>query len=209
MLKVADQTTNQCFFYKKNWTCLIFFVSRLEAYLLSQTNRSDRPNMSNSTNLSVTSRWLQYNEETTNISLPTKQICHTDQLFSLSSTSRPFYASRWRDLSACRIHTLCSDIFINPINVIDYFCYNSRHLIPIWHQICSGDYFAAFLPFQRTKSQIFHYFSMPVANKNSFKSLKMILKTIASAIQYLDISFQDYFAFKIITDQTTHAIAPG
>ena len=56
--------------------------------------------MSLSTNLSETSQWLQYNGKINNISRPTLQICHTDQLFFLSPTSRPFYASRRWDWSA-------------------------------------------------------------------------------------------------------------
>ena len=73
--KVADQTTNRCCFF---YLCLIFFVGRLEAYLVGKTNRSDRPNMSLLTNLSVTSQWLEYNGKN-NISRPTLQIYHTDQ----------------------------------------------------------------------------------------------------------------------------------
>ena len=75
-------------------------VGRLEAYLVGHTNCSDRPNMSISTNLSVTSQWPQYNGQINNISWPTLQICPTDQFFFQSSTSRPFYAPRWRDWSA-------------------------------------------------------------------------------------------------------------
>ena len=105
--KVADQTTNRCFFLPKNWTCLIFFVGLfIEAYMVSQTNYSDRPNMSISTNLSVTCRWPQYNEKTNNICRPTKQISHTDQISFLCSTSRPFYASHRRDSSVCGIPAL-------------------------------------------------------------------------------------------------------
>ena len=101
--KVADQSTNRWVFLPKNLTCLIFFVGRLEAYLVGQTNCSDRPNMPISTNLSVTGRWLQYNGKINNIGRPTKQISSTDQIFFQSPTSRPFYTSRRRDSSACGI----------------------------------------------------------------------------------------------------------
>ena len=67
---------------------------------------SDRTNMPISTNLSVTGRWPQYNGKISNIGQPTLQICCTDQIFFQSSTSRPFYASRRRDSSACGIPTL-------------------------------------------------------------------------------------------------------
>ena len=97
--KVADQTTNRCGFWPKNWTGLIFFVGRLEAYLVVQTNRSGRPNMSLSIGLSVNGRWTQYNGQTKDIWLPTNQIFHTDQIFFQSTTSRPFCASRRRDWS--------------------------------------------------------------------------------------------------------------
>ena len=56
-------------------------VGRLEAYLVGQINRSDRPNMSISTNLSVTGRWLQYNGKINNIRRPTLEICCTDQKY--------------------------------------------------------------------------------------------------------------------------------
>ena len=72
--KVADQSTN-----------------RLEAYLVGQTNCSDKPNMSISTNLSVTGRCLWYNGKINNIGRPTKQISSTDQIFFQSSTSQPIF----------------------------------------------------------------------------------------------------------------------
>ena len=98
--KAADQTTNRWGFLTIKLTCLISFVGRLKAYLVSQTNRSDRPNMSLSTNLSVTSQWVQCNGKFNNISWLTLQICRTDQLFFQSPTSLTFYASRRRDWSA-------------------------------------------------------------------------------------------------------------
>ena len=85
------------------------FVGRLEAYLVGQTNNSDRPNMSISTNLSVTGRWPQYNGKINNISQPTLEICWADQIFFQSTTSRPFYASRRRDWSARGIPTSTKD----------------------------------------------------------------------------------------------------
>ena len=62
--------------------------------------------MSLITNLSVTSRWLQYNGKINNITQPTLQIYHTDQLFFQSPTSQPFYASRRRDWLARGTPTL-------------------------------------------------------------------------------------------------------
>ena len=54
MSKVANQSINCCFFWPKYSTCLIFLVSRLEAYFVGQTSHPDRPNMSISISLSVT-----------------------------------------------------------------------------------------------------------------------------------------------------------
>ena len=79
--KVGDQSTNRWGFWPKNWTCLIFFVGQLEAYLVGDTNRSDRPNMSISTNLSVTSRWAQYNAKMNCIDRPINEFAPPDQYF--------------------------------------------------------------------------------------------------------------------------------
>ena len=68
--------------------------------------------MSISTNLSVTSRGAQYNGKISNIRRLSKQISHTNQLFFLSFTSRPFYASSWRDPSACGIPAIV------PVNAV-------------------------------------------------------------------------------------------
>ena len=72
-------------------------------------NLSDRSNMSILTNLSVSSRWPYNNGQINNISLLTKQICHTDQLFFQSSSNGLCYASRRRDKSACGIPALKPD----------------------------------------------------------------------------------------------------
>ena len=90
-------------FLKLNMSNIFCRPMRLEAYLVGQINRSDQPNMSISTNLSGTGRWLQYNGKINNIGRPTLQICCTNQIFVQSSTSRPFYASRRHDSSACGI----------------------------------------------------------------------------------------------------------
>ena len=50
----------------------------------------------------MASRSPQHSGKTNNISLPTKQICHTNQI---SSTGRLCYASHRRDSSACRTPT--------------------------------------------------------------------------------------------------------
>ena len=81
----------------------------------------------------MTSPWLQYKEKTNNISWPTKQICHTDQLFFLGSTSRPFYASRRRDSSACGIHALCR--FVSMVQCWDREAPTQSHIY-VW----SGDW---------------------------------------------------------------------
>ena len=83
-------------------------VGRLEAYLVGQIHFSDRPNMSISTNLSVTGRWLQYNGKINNIGRPTLQICCTEQIFFQSTTSRPFCSPSRRDSSVCGIPTIGS-----------------------------------------------------------------------------------------------------
>ena len=120
MSKVADQSIILWVFLLKIWTCLISLVSRLEAYLVGHTNRSDDQICQFQLICQcVVSGYSTMDRLTILVCGPNKSITPTNY-FLQSSTSRPFYASRRCDSSACGIPTLPTHTYLSKRN--HFFC---------------------------------------------------------------------------------------
>ena len=89
--------------------------------------------MSLLTNLSVSSQLPQYNGKINNITRPTKQIYHTNQIFFQSPTSRPFYTSHRRDggwLVEAPLNSQKCSLYFSGIEEISTFTPFWRYYLP-------------------------------------------------------------------------------